>query len=109
GEIRLAFLRIELPPHRRMDAVGADQDIRLILGDNRAPAIDECRGDLVAALDAALEDMTGTQRVGAKPRARRLGQHHLEPPAMHRILRPGEAGGAAALFLPDRLPELVEE
>ena len=30
GEVRFAFIRIELPPHRRMDAVGADQDIGLV-------------------------------------------------------------------------------
>jgi hypothetical protein len=107
-EIRLAFLRIELPPHRRVNAVGADEDIGFVFGDSGAVAIDEGCDHLVAALDKFLEHMTGVQRI-ADPRARRLDHHHLQPAAMDRVLRPRETGGAAALLAPHRLAKFVEE
>ena len=51
----------------------------------------------------------GDDAIGARARAERIEQHHLQIAAMDRELRMVVAGGAAERLLVDQLPEAVEE
>src|SRR4029453_18172445 len=95
------------PPHRRMDAVAADENVARHRG---ARALGEC---LEAGFDGAFllregrEYVARAHRSPPQPLDRRVAQHALQLAAVDRELRHLVAGLHPARLAPDLLAEAV--
>src|SRR6185503_1749331 len=98
-----ALVGVEVRTHRRMDAVGADQDVGLGGLDDAAVAVGEASGHLRALLLEGGDAPAKVDPVGAEPAFGAVEQDHLQFAAMNRELRPRQAGMAAARIGPDGL------
>src|SRR5262245_2485591 len=98
-----AFLRIELRPHRRMDAVACDQHVALVLRERRAVRRDEARGDAAVALLDADATVSGDEAFRAQSLAHRVEQHLVEVAAMDGEMRPAMPGGEPPRLAVDEL------
>ena len=87
---------VHLRPHRRVDAVGADQQRAVRLGDRAVGAFDQ-RGDGAAGILAIAGDpVAELDRVSPGPLDQFVVQQHVEAAAVHSVLRPLVAGERAA-------------
>ena len=109
GKDRIALRGVKPLAHGRMNAVGADQGVRLDAQPGSAPATGRERyGDPIPGILESNQMTVGVNPLLSKPLFGRREQNALEAPAMDRNLRPGMSGGAAARLAPDFLAEPVE-
>src|SRR4029077_1159589 len=101
--------RIELRPHRRMDAVACDQHVALLLRERGAVRRDEARGDAGVALLHADAAVAGDETFRAQPLAHGVEQHLVQVAAMNGEMRPAMPGGEPPRLAIDELAVAGEE
>ena len=104
-----ALVRIELRPHRRMDAVAGDQHIGLLGGERGAVRGGEARRHARLALLDAHAAMAGDEVVGAQPLAHGVEQHLVQVGAVDREMRPLVPGSQPPGLAVDQLAVAGEE
>jgi hypothetical protein len=105
---RRSLARIKLRPHRRMNAIAANQHVAAFWWKTPSTfSFDEMRGHPRIVLLERDEVVTGQNVVRTDFRLDLIKQDFLQVTPFDGVLRPCIAGGASARLRPDELTELV--
>src|SRR5688572_22683154 len=89
------LIRVHLGSYRRVQPVGADQQLRPNLALRSTWSADQ-RSDAIGVVAVTDDAVPGEHRAGTQPLDRRAMEQHLQRAAMHGVLRPTVTGKETA-------------